>query len=158
MRVDHSEPQPHLFLLGDRKSVQPWPDLTHHWATLLTPPVTPPPTTSLVWPPSVTRPALPKLIPETGRSREQASRWKEGRRRIVSELRNKYSAFSTSSHAPGLVVLELGELELVVVLEIVDVDVVEVLVEESVVVIVIVGEDVVVVVVVLVVIVVVGVF
>ena len=153
MRVDHSEPPPHLFLLGDRKSVQPWPDLTHHWATLLTPPVTPPPTTSLVWPPSVTRPALPKLIPETGRSREQVSRWKEGRRRIVSELRNKYSAFSTSSHAPGLVVLEL---ELVDVLEIVDVEVVEVLVEESVVVIVIVGEDVVVVVVVLVV--VVGVF
>ena len=98
-----------------------------------------------------TRPALPKLIPETGSlmELEQFSGWKVGRWRMVSSLRNKYSGLATSAHRPVVVVVV--EVIVVVVFVVVEVEVgaeiaVVVVVVVLVVVVIIVGVEVVVVV------------
>ena len=91
-----------------------------------------------------TRPALPKLIPETGSlmELEQFSGWKVGRWRMVSSLRNKYSGLATSAHKSVEVVVIF-----VVVFVVVEVEVgAEIAVVEVVVVVIIVGLEVVVVV------------
>ena len=68
-----------------------------------------------------TRPALPKLIPETGSlmELEQFSGWKVGRWRMVSSLRNKYSGLATSAHRPVVVVVEEVVVEVIIVVEVI---------------------------------------
>ena len=69
-----------------------------------------------------TRPALPKLIPETGSlmELEQFSGWKVGRWRMVSSLRNKYSGLATSVHRPVVVVVvEEVVVEVIIVVEVI---------------------------------------